>query len=81
MSPRDWFATVLRFVGVLKIVESIDDCVSAYDISAGLYTPQSTTLAGTMNHAMVMGLVGFVLLVAAPFLAGLLVSQPQAQVP
>ena len=74
MSQREWFATALRVLGVMKLIESIDDCITAYDISARLFTPQSTTVGGAMNHAIGMALIGLVLVIGAPFLSGLVVG-------
>ena len=77
MSQREWFATALRVLGVMKLIESIDYFIEAYDINTGLYHTQTISLGGAMNHAIGKGLIGLVLVLAAPFLSGLVIGSPR----
>lgn len=61
MTPRQWFALVLRYLGASSIVTGISYLVTAYDEFKGLYQGATTPL-GAINHAVVEGVLGLALL-------------------
>lgn len=61
MTPRTWFALVLRYLGAASIISAISYLITAYDVQKGLYSGNVTALA-EVNHAVVDTIVGLVLL-------------------
>jgi hypothetical protein len=61
MTPRTWFALVLRYFGAASIISAISYLVTAYDVQKGLYSGNLTVL-GEINHVVVDTIVGLVLL-------------------
>jgi hypothetical protein len=75
MTPRDWFALALRVLGVMKIAEGFQALMVAFDIRVEAFHTQTGTVAGELHVAFGFFLMGLVLLLGAPALAGLLVPQ------
>ena len=75
MSYRNWFSLALRILGVMQLIEAADMLLQAYDIHAGVFTPQIATVQGSLNYAIVHGAIGIILLFGAVFLAGLIVGR------
>lgn len=61
MTPRTWFALVLRYLGAVSIISAISYLITAYDVQKGLYSGNVAALA-EVNHAVVDTIVGLVLL-------------------
>jgi hypothetical protein len=78
MTPRHWFALALRILGVMQLIDALTMLVQAYDIHASVFTPQVATVIGSLHYVYAHMLIGWVLLVGAPFLSGLLVRPEPA---
>ena len=61
MTPRMWFALVLRYLGAASIMSAISYLVTAYDTQKGLNSGSLTVLA-EINHAVVEAIMGLALL-------------------
>lgn len=68
MTPRTWFALVLRYLGASSVLSATSYAVTAYNVQKGLYTGITTTL-GAVNHAVVEGVLGVALLFFADRIA------------
>lgn len=72
MTPRQWFALVLRTLGAMSLVNTIDYLTTAYDIAKGLY-PGSLSSLGQINHAVIHTALGVALVFFADKLSALIV--------
>jgi hypothetical protein len=61
MTPRMWFALVLRYLGATSIMAAVSYLVTAYDTQKGLNSGSLTVLA-EVNHAVVETIMGLALL-------------------
>lgn len=61
MTPRQWFALVLRYLGASSVLTAVTYVISAYDVLKGLYSGGITSL-GSLNHAVVHAAIGLALL-------------------
>ena len=68
MTPRQWFALVLRYLGAYNAVSATTYLTAAYNINKGLYSPGFTPL-GAINRAVVDVVVAAVLLFFADRIA------------
>jgi hypothetical protein len=66
MTPKDWFVTAMRIIGVLQIIHAFGFAVEAFDIWAKYYRPYADTVGGCMTHTVVYFLLGVYLLLGAP---------------
>lgn len=73
MTPRAFFSTGLRLLGVWKLLEASDNLVTAYNISIGASRTDLMSLPSYVNHGTVGAVLGLLLLFGAPFVAALLV--------
>lgn len=73
MTPRMYFALVLRGIGAWKLVHSLEDFTTAWNIHEKLYTLPYDTSASFINLGVVNIIVGALLLVGASAIAALVV--------
>jgi hypothetical protein len=73
MTPRQWFALVLRYFGVSNVISAIGYVLQAYDVHKGLYNSNLVTTLGSINHAVVYAALGLALVFFADRLAALVV--------
>jgi hypothetical protein len=69
MTPRQWFALVLRYLGASSIISAVGHLGTAYDIFKGLYATGVYTTLGSVNHAVLDAGVGLLLLYFADRIA------------
>jgi hypothetical protein len=69
MTPRTWLALALRVLGVMQLTDAATMLVQAYDIYMKVFTPQMSTVTGSLNYAVVKGAIGCFLILGAPFLS------------
>ena len=69
MTPRQWFALVLRYLGATTMLSGVSYVLQAYDVYKGLYNSGVVTTLGSVNHAVCDGLVGLGLLFFADHIA------------
>lgn len=77
MTPRMWFALVLRYLGVGSLMTAISYLVTAYDVQKGL-NMQSLTVLAEVNHATVQTVMGLVLLFFADRISAFFVPAQRA---
>lgn len=73
MTPRMYFVLVLRGIGAWKLVHSLEDFTTAWNIHEKLYTLPYATSTSFINLGVVNILVGAFLLVGASAIAALVV--------
>ncbi|SDG50274.1 MULTISPECIES: hypothetical protein [Rhodanobacteraceae] len=64
MTPRQWFALVLRYLGASSILTAISYLLTAYNVHKGLYAGAVSEL-GSINHTVVDAVLGLGLLIWA----------------
>lgn len=84
MTPRMWFALVLRYLGAASIMSAISYLVTAYDTQKGLNSGSLNVLA-EINHAVVETIMGLALLffadrISAFFVPALRAAPPSSDV-
>jgi hypothetical protein len=72
MTPRQWFALVLRTLGAMSLVNAVDYLTTAYDVFKGLYSTSISPL-GQINHAVVHVALGLAMIYFADKLSALIV--------
>lgn len=80
MTPRMWFALVLRYLGAASIMTAVSYLVTAYDIQKGLNSGSLTVLA-EINHAVVETIMGLALLFFADRISAFFVPALRAVLP
>jgi len=80
MTPRQWFALVLRYLGAYNAVSATTYLAAAYNINKGLYSPGFTPL-GAINRAVVDVVVAAVLLFFADRIAAYFMPARRASAP
>jgi hypothetical protein len=73
MTPRQWFALVLRYFGVSNVISAAGYLLQAYDIYKSLYTSALNTTLGSFNHAVLDAVIGIGLLYFADRIAAMFV--------
>lgn len=71
MTPRDWFALLLRAFGVWELLNACDQAVTILNINAGIWKPIRTEMGAYVTHALMTFLIGIWLLKSAPTIARL----------
>jgi hypothetical protein len=80
MTPRMWFALVLRYLGAASIMSAISYLVTAYDTQKGLNSGSLSVLA-EINHAVVETIMGLALLFFADRISAFFVPALRAVPP
>ena len=78
MTPRMYFALVLRGIGIWKLAYSVEAFITAWNVYEKLDTDPYVKTGAFVNHGLVSALVGLVLLLGAPLISALVVPASAA---
>lgn len=78
MTPRTYFALVLRGIGIWKLAFAVEMFITAWNVYEKLDTDPYVTAGAFVSHGLVSLLVGFVLLFGATVISALLVPASAA---
>ena len=65
----------MRVIGVWELVRAFDYWIEAFDIYAGYFTPQTTTIGACFTHVVVYLALAIYLLLGAPHVVRSLYSE------
>lgn len=78
MTPRMYFTLVLRGIGVWKLIEGLDNFVTAFNIHIGAYDTHLIAPKAYVAHGLLLFAVGALLLKAAPAISVMIVPPMSA---